>query len=406
MENDMKKNQGITLITLVITIIVIILLASITIYSGINAVTSVRKKSALDNTNAIFQSLSAHEDSIPSDNVLGKMLSECDSTSNEELSNDDFKLLGLNFTTEDCKVVFSKSLEGENLVKYVFNYTDNYGDTYENIEYSFYKPLDITTNVAEFDNVKKVNRPVISDDSMIALNNSDEKVNNLYFENWYQYEKGVSKLAMMEYDGNVYAWIPRFAYKIQSFYVGKDYENIPSTAIDIVFLRDDTDYMANGEVLGAGYTIHPAFENGETGFWIMTEPYSSSSSSISSASSSASRVANGHLMKNSEYAATIFLLKFLENTDVSFEEREFVAAGCDISEDNFDIYSSNSSDANYIGDIKGQALTDTPWNLTKTPTLPDSTDQYLLRHVSEGGEFYYESTAGSISAVYRTVISK
>lgn len=109
----MKNNQGITIITLVITIVVMVLIASITIYSGLNTMDSVRKKNAVDTTNAIYLALTSNDDIIPSDNNPGKMLSECDFTSNEEISNEDFKLLGLKYSTDNCKVIFSKSLDDE-----------------------------------------------------------------------------------------------------------------------------------------------------------------------------------------------------------------------------------------------------------------------------------------------------
>ena len=54
----------------------------------------------------------------------------------------------------------------------------------------------------------------------------------------------------------------------------------------------------------------------------------------------------------------------------------------------------------------GQALTDTPWSLKQEPVLPDGTYQFLLRNVNKGGEFYYEASTGSSSALYRTVISE
>ena len=403
----MKNNQGITIITLVITIVVMVLIASITIYSGLNTMDSVRKKNAVDTTNAIYLALTSNDDIIPSDNNPGKMLSECDFTSNEEISNEDFKLLGLKYSTDNCKVIFSKSLDDENRVTYVFSYTDEFGNTYNDLEYSYHKELGKTSSEAEFDNVKKVNRPVVSKDVMTPLNYSGENLTNVYTENWYNYEKGVSKLASMKLsDGNTYVWIPRFAYKIQNFYRGKTYQNIPTTSIDIVFLRDDSSYMPNGETLDIEYQLHPAFENGVTGFWVMANPYDTNENSIDSAVSAASNSEGGHLMKNSEYAAAVFLTRYLGNTEISFNSREFVAAGCDINDDNFDIYSSNTESINYIGNVRWLALTDTPWNLKKEPILPDDYNKYLLRNVSEGGEFYYEATSGSISASCRTVISK
>ena len=152
----MKNNQGITLITLVITIIVIILLSSITIYSGINSMNSIRKKNATDTTNAIYLALTANEENIPSDKFPGKTLLECDETSNEELSDEDFQLLGLNYSTDNCKVMFNRKVQEDNItVVYTFTYTDDLGNTYPDLSYSYRKDLPRTITTAEFDNSKK-----------------------------------------------------------------------------------------------------------------------------------------------------------------------------------------------------------------------------------------------------------
>lgn len=403
----MKKNQGVTLITLIITIIVMILVASTTIYTGLNTLNSAKRKSATDTLNVIYQALNNNEDIIPSDKFPGKMISECDSTEGEELSNDDFKLLNLDYTADKYKIVFSRNLIGEDKITYTFSYKDDMGNSYDDISYSFYKDYNKVTIKPEFDTIKKVNRPVIVSEEMTPIGYSGE-VKDIYKESWYNYEKGISKLATMKLrNGETYVWIPRFAYRIQNFYLGKSYEETPYTAIDIVFLRDDTSYMPNGEILNINYSVHPAFDGGKTGFWIMTKPYSESVSSITNAVSKASNGTSTHLMKNSEYAATLFLIRYLQNNEVVFNQKEFVAAGCNISDDNFDNYSSNSEDINYIENIKGQALTDTPWNFPKgiVPTIPAS-GQYLLRDVSRGGDFYYEATSGSVSALCRSVISK
>lgn len=403
----MKENQGITLISLIITIIVMILVASTTIYTGLNTLNSAKRKNATDTLNVIYQALNNSEDIIPSDKYPGKMLSECDSTNGEELSDEDFKLLDLDYTSDEYKIFFNRELIDEDKVMYTFSYKDDMGNSYDDITYSFYKDYNKVTIKPEFDAIKKVNRPIITNESMTPIGYSGE-VKDIYKESWYNYEKGMSKLATMKLsNGETYVWIPRFAYRIQNFYLGKSYEETPYTAIDIVFLREDTSYMPNGETLNINYSVHPAFEDGKTGFWIMTKPYNESANSITNAISIATNGTSNHLMKNSEYAATIFLIRYLQNNEVKFNQKEFTAAGCNISNDNFDKYSSNSEDINFIENIRGQALTDTPWNFpaNKVPTLPTS-GQYLLRDVSEGGDFYYEATSGSATAVCRSVISE
>lgn len=407
----MKKNRGITIITLVITIIVIVLISSITIYSGINAIDSIRKKGALNNTNAIYLALIANDNIIPSDNYPELKLSECTTTAGERLSNEDFKLLGLDYTTDDCTVTFDKIQSGEYTVIYTFTYTDNLKNTYSDIQYSYEKEKPKTTSVPEFDNVNMVNRPVLNY-GMIPINYSGENVTNIYTEKWYNYEKGVSHLAMMKYDDEIYAWIPRFAYKIQSFYNGKSYDAVPATALDIVFLRENSYYMVNGEVLPSDFTIHPAFKSGEnelTGFWIMIDSSVDNADSISDAISNTYDISiNGidsHLMNNSEYVATVFMEKYLGNNEVTFGPKEYVGAIFEGVEHKFDTYSIQNQNPNYFLKVRGHGFSDTPWNIKKDVILPDNDKNYLVRDVNNGGYFYYEAVeSDGASATYRRVI--
>lgn len=400
----MKQNSGITVITLVITILVIVIIASITIYTGMDTVSSIRTKQAKDATNAIYLALVANEEIIPSGKDADKMLSDYDEITDRSLTDKDFELMGLDYTTQKCTVSFDKYLSGDNTFIYEFTYVDELNNIYDNLIYSAYKEKSKTNQKAEFDNDKKVNRPVLSDSNMIPLNYNGEKVNNVYTENWYNYEKNFSKLATMKYDEKTFAWIPRFAYKIQNFYLGKSYDSIPSTAIDIIFLREDTDHMSNNEILPIGYTVHPAFEDGVTGFWIATDPVATQTSVAGAASSA--NVLNGHLMKNSEYAAAVFLMRAFNNSEINFGEREFVAAVCDEEIEGFDVYSSDYYDVNYIGNASAQALLDTPWDLKDTPSLPTGENKYLIRNVNKGGMFYYESAGNATTAAYRIVITK
>ena len=183
--------------------------------------------------------------------------------------------------------------------------------------------------------------------------------------------------------------------------------------MDIVFLREDTDYMANDEVLKEGYLVHPAFESGISGFWIMVEP-NEETISIEVAVTN-TRIFNnkgtkiGHLLKNSEYAATALLSKFLNNNEIKYESKEFVAAiytdGADTAED-FDIYTSDYRAVNYIGNVKGHALIDTPWDLKKETIIPESASgyKYLLRDIENGGMFYFEVSGGNEPASCRSVL--
>lgn len=408
----MNKNQGISMITLIITIIVIILIASITIYSGLNTVDDVRLKSAKDATNAIYLALIANESIIPSGVEADKFISDYDNLTNKNFTNKDFELMGLDYSTDECTVILNKSLSGDGVTLiYNFIYSDNAGHTYSDLNYQSYKEISNVNSTTSFDEQKGVNRPVLSNAGMKAIYyNSDTEIDvkNIYTENWYDYGAGVSRLALAKYDDKVFAWIPRFAFKIQKFYDSQTYKDVPKTAIDILFLRENTSHIANNEVLPSGYTVHPAFASGESGFWVMVS-HGANVTSIGSAITSAeiSGLSDSRLMKNSEYSAVIFLSMFLSNNQIAFDDAEYVAGVFDDTLENFDEYSLEFENENYIGNLQGHALLDTPWNYkVDVPTLPTSTKKYIIRSVSEGGMFYYQASDGLETACYRTVIAK
>lgn len=406
----MNRNQGISMITLIITIFVIILIASITIYSGLNTVEDVRRKSAKDATNAIYLALIANESIIPSGVEADKFIEDYDNITGKTFTNEDFALMGLDYSIEDCTVILNKSLSGEPLTyTYNFTYSDSFGHTYSDLIYQRYKETSNTNSSVSFDEQKGVNRPVFSGDALKPINYSGGSVDNIYTENWYDYSEGISKFALAKTsDGKIFAWIPRFAFKIQKFYAGQTYQNVPKTAIDIVFLREDTNYMINNEVTQEGYIVHPAFASGESGFWVMLE-HEESVNKIGEAVEGAkiSDLSGSRLMKNSEYSAVVFLSKFLSNNQVVFDEPEYVAGVFDDTIENFDLYSLAIDEKNYIDNLQGHALLDTPWDYkVSTPSLPNSSKKFIIRSVSVGGNFYYKASTGNEVACYRTAISK
>lgn len=408
----MNKNQGISMITLIITIIVIILIASITIYSGLNTIEDVRLKSARDTTNAIYLALISNENLVSSGIEADKSIADYDNLTNKNFTNKDFELMGLDYSTDDCTVVLNKSLSGDGVTLiYNFTYSDNAGHTYSDLIYQSYKNISNINSWVSFDEQKGVNRPVISDAEMKPIyyeSDLEIEVKNIYTENWYDYSEGVSRLALAKYEDKIFAWIPRFAFKIQNFYDSQTYKDVPKTAIDILFLRENTDHISNNEVLPNGYVVHPAFANGKSGFWVMTS-HSESVSNIDLAITSAEITAleGSRLMKNSEYSAVIFLSMYLNNNQIVFDDAEYVAGVFDDSIENFDEYSLEINEENYIANLQGHALLDTPWNYkVAIPALPTSTKKYLIRSVLEGGSFYYKASNGTDLACYRTVIEK
>lgn len=401
----MKNNSGITIITLVITIIVIVLIASITIYSGLDAVDTIRTKEAKDTTNAIYLALIANEDIVPSGYNDGTYIADHD-TITRALTNKDYQLMGLDYSTDNFTLVFDKSFDTTtSKVTYNFTYTNSLNKVYDNITYSNYIETSKMNTKVEFDSSANVNRPIIIT-GIKPIGYDGDEIQNVYLEKWYNYEKNASHLAVATYSGKTFVWIPRFAYKIQDFYLYKSYSNVPSTAIDIVFLREDTSYMPNNEVVSNGYMIHPAFSNGEAGFWIETD--AKSTGDIDDAKSESENILSGnsYFMRNSEYAAAVLLTKYLNNNQIIFDEKEYVAAVCDTPVENFDVYYTAYNDANNITNVLGHAMVDTPWDLKAETVLPDANLKYIVREPTNYGEFYFRSSDGNESAYYRSVLKK
>ena len=120
-----------------------------------DTVNSVRIKQARDATNAIYLALVANEDVIPFSSGDEKMLSEYAEITDRALSDKDFEIMGLDYTTENCTVIFDKFPSGENLVVYNFTYTDDLNNTYDDLVYTAYKEQSKTNLKPEFDNTKK-----------------------------------------------------------------------------------------------------------------------------------------------------------------------------------------------------------------------------------------------------------
>ena len=286
----MKNIRGISLIALIVTIIVLIIISSITIYTGGNMMNQARIKNANDRLQTVANAIASHEEELGFANtVVG-------GTSGEYrlLGSDDYEIMGLDDYKNDEQMppiyILKTADENSNKREYhlktptTIKKNANYEeDDFVSLTHTFYDTYNRKNLMVEFDSIKGVNRPILTADMMPVHTYFDkdenvysEPVKDIYTEDWYDYSAASPKWANVKMNDNFYyVWIPRFAYKIEDFYVGTDYSNIPSSAIKIVFLKENTDYMANDEVLPAGYRVHPAFkyahndvETNIPGFWV------------------------------------------------------------------------------------------------------------------------------------------
>ncbi len=247
MKEELKKREGITLIALVLTIIVLLILAGVSIatLTGENGILT-RASKATDETRA-----ASVEEAVN--------LWKIDNESNN---------YGSSTTTQDIKELVEDLIEQKLLTE---DEKDKIlGNAEEGIEASY--QIKIGERTIKFandnwDGEKKINEPVLKpgmtpvywDDSGNEIKKGDKGFDE---SQWYEYKAATgtgdnteSKWAnAITEDGSYWVWIPRYEYKLTAK-TGEDAAGkievkfIPTTVTE----ADITDYK-----------VHPAFKNGNS----------------------------------------------------------------------------------------------------------------------------------------------
>ena len=424
---NLKNSNGISVIALVITIVVIIIITSITVFTGVSVVSDARKKSAEDKLATICNSLRK-------DDAYMSLV-----TGDRTLTQQDFDNLDLSsYYDKDYPVVLSKTTTTTNdqiVSGYVLNMYkgDDRSSSYAMQSFMIVEALEKNVYMISFDEVKGVNRPILSENMYALTVDGSAVVEDVYSNSWYDYKSKSTTFAKMKYDtdedGSItdesvtYVWIPRFAYSIQSYYNGatsptRSYSDVPASAMKIVFLRENTNYMSNNEVLVSGYQVHPAFSvNGKelAGIWVATKQSTANATLANAISNAASVVVNdayasSHLMTNSEFSAALYLMFSLgDYEEIDFEgANEFVAAGFSSSAtisglEYADLYVADTDNASGVALKIGDAMIETNWNRT-TAVYPTSARPCIVRLLATG-RFDFTSVAQSgANYRYRVVI--
>lgn len=342
------NNKGISVLSLVITIIVMVIITSITVNVGTHAVDQSRVTLARGRLKAIADAIVANEKELGYANLVASSLDG----NFAQITTSDYYIMGLNdfANTEEYPPVLVKKTESPydpllksyvlktpKLVRKTGIYKD---DEYVEYDFNFYEKKVEENFKVEFDDNKGVNRPLFSKKLIPVKTYFNEDTNDpsfsivkdIYTDDWYNYSKESPMWAnaVVENSSNVlYVWIPRFAYSIQSFYISKDYLDVPGSAISVLFLRGTSDYTANGETLPAGYQVHPAFKYKDSsgnkvelpGFWVakrnteFADCIAEGSGVVAKETSDLSAYSMGfntsevssHLLKNTEWAAIVYL---------------------------------------------------------------------------------------------------
>ena len=282
----MKNNKGISLITLIFTIIVIIIIASIVIYTGyqknVNKATFTKIYNEMQEiTTAVQERHAAHRINSSSYPYIGTELT--DSTA--------ITINGVKYGN-GYYVVSPKQLSDELGVtnvnrEYIVNYNTGevvskdpiYMDDKElyTIEDLIETELngELLTKTGEYDEEKGVNKPILTKGMIpVKYSNGNWIVTNENDEEWYDYSAAADKWANVMLlddielegmtnaqvrnsdidtlqgkkvltEGSMFVWIPRYTYKEN----GSNYE--------IVYSKLTNDYVADG------YIKNPAFYLGE-----------------------------------------------------------------------------------------------------------------------------------------------
>lgn len=399
----MKNNKGISLITLLVTVIVIIIIASISVYNGANVVRDARKKDAEDRLRTICSAIFKDDSFLNfNDDDLA------------ELTEDDFDYMDLlKYYDTDYDVTVKKIESGdEDKKEIIYELTMKKKDSDTQYEYSANYTVSkekYNYNV-NFDEENGVNRPILVS-GMTAIKEDGTVVEDLYNETWYSYKRTTPSFAKMKTDdGTVYVWIPRFAYSIQSFYKERQSKEVPSTAISIVFLRGTSSYMVNDEVMPETYAVHPAFfkdGNEYSGIWVEKDVYTKLTTLSSVYEEKDSY--DAHMMTNDEFGASIYLMYALEAMDeITFEKDEYVAAS--LINDIAKFSNSNGFVTTYELDENGvtkerigDAMWETPWDRVLA-TYPTEDKPYIMRKFGSG-KFDFEAVDGNEEAYCRRAIA-
>ena len=287
-----KKTQGITLIALVVTIVVLLILASVTI-STIFSDNGIIKKAqeAANKTKEAVEQEQAELNQLY--NELASIMNNTTGGSTEEPEPEPEPELPSDGSFSEDKGVNTPNLgEGMTPIKWDETANDGAGD-------------------------------------WVETEGSDS--------DWYDYENKEWANAKTA-DGSMWVWIPRYAYKITS-----GYHSSSTGTIAVEFMKGTRNETTSGRTSfnnasGQGnWNIHPAFNYGQTvsGIWVAKFEASQSNASSSSAGSSGvikvqpgvqswrsisvndiynkcksyNSTLNSHMMKNDEWGAVAYLSK-------------------------------------------------------------------------------------------------
>ena len=447
MKNVLKEKSGITLIALVITIIVLLILAgvSIAMLTGDNGILTQATEAKEENT------IGGEKEQISLALQSLRMKKQADNVTNEITASE---------LDEQLKYDGAKNVEVDNVNGYL---RVKYGDSKN--EYTVDQSGNIGSEgeITQPENIAKSWEVVSKLDttwfSYNDLENNKEKVNvnapklagNMkaikYVGAEADTQTGSKWANAMTTDGSMFVWLPRYAYKITEGYHTNQAGTIEIAFIDTnnKFLNGETgEITTNPEEEGAGLTkwlVHPAFTaNAEAGggfgeipgIWVgkfeATGTYSNGDASKVSVKPGVQSIRsmtindqykagknatygesvnlNSHMAKNSEWGATVYLAQSKYGTNKQKVEQNksssFYTGGKNTVEEIYTTNKTQSTTHNATGvyDLNGGA-----WERTATYVNNGHSDLGTNGGTTAGDIYGATEKEQSTSTKYKTVYS-
>ena len=278
----MKKYRGITLIALVITIIIILILASVSInlIIGQNGLINRAKEAKIQ------AEIASIKEEIQID-IIGKQ-AENEGNITEDTLKETLEKYGILSTTEE-------KLTDKTLTTTQGNYEIKVSELFNGITIKNDPKEPIFTTVANKPDISQFNESktyYVSWDLTNAPYTIDDTtlISDIAPSNWYDYTAGVNHWANIKTTGGgndcYWVWIPRYAYKVPTKIDGEG-------RIEVKFLQGksnipigETDEITNLVPTKDEWVVHPAFTNTGnggfeelTGIWVAK--FEASSSNVS-----------------------------------------------------------------------------------------------------------------------------
>ena len=287
--NKIKSTKGITLISLVVTIIILLILAGVTIATLMGDNGLINRA----NDAKIKTEIASIKEEIQTD-ILGKQAENNGNISDDSLKeilenygvlSDEEKLTDKTLTTTkgsyEIKVsdIFNGTTVKDSPKEPTFTTVANAPDTTGfNKSNTYYVAWDLNEVGTEY----------IPNEIQMESENGTK---NSAPSNWYDYTQGVNHWANVKTTGGendcYWVWIPRYAYKVPT-------RSSTAETIEIKFLKDDTNIpigetteITNTTPTPGEWVVHPAFTNegnggfgNLTGIWVAKFEASSSNVSV------------------------------------------------------------------------------------------------------------------------------